>query len=138
MAQQLNILQVDNSIATNLYRKIMLLTVAAIKQIEVANTILAAKEKMKHQQFDFIILDSFMPDGSSICFLSWIKRNYPLLVVILFTNDSDSCFKKNAEQSGADYFLDKSTGFEMLIQIIKKHKPRNKNYSYAKVKHIIH
>lgn len=137
MKQQLNILQVDNSVAINLYRKIMLLSVPAIKKIEVANSILQAKRKIKNQAFDFMILDSFLPDGNGIDFSNWIKKKYPSLIIILFTNDSDQCFEKAAQQSGADYFLDKSTGFEILVQIIKNKNTSIKNPGYANSQHTI-
>ena len=126
MTRQLNILQVDNSVVISLYVKIMLLSVTTIKQIEVAGTIKKAKIKLKNKAFDIVIMEIFLPDGNGIELLNWIKQQHPSVIVIVFTNDSDSFFKKNAERSGADYFLDKSTGFEMLVQIIKKHKLGNK------------
>ena len=65
------------------------------------------------------ILDIDVPDGNGIELLEWIKKEYPAIIVIMFSNNADPFFRKAAENSGADYFLDKSMEFEGITQILK-------------------
>jgi len=136
MVNKLNILHVDDSAATTLYAKIILLTVPIINKAETAHTIKQAKTLLRRQKFDFVILETFFPDGNGIELLKWIKRNYPTIIVIVFTNDSDPYLRSEAKKSSAEHFLDKSTGFETIIHLLKKHNSSTINYSGTKIKNI--
>jgi two-component system response regulator YesN len=120
MTKKLNILHVDDSKAIILHIKKLLSKTPAIQKIETSGTVAEAKALLKIRKIDVAILDISLPDGNGIELLAWIKEHYPAIIVIMFTNNSDSFFRRYAQKSGADYFLDKSMEFEDLLKILKK------------------
>jgi len=62
-------------------------------------------------QFDFVLLD--LPVSEATALLTEIKQKYSSKVVI-FTNDIESEYRDLYMQSGADYFIDKSSEFSVL------------------------
>ena len=120
MSKKINILHVDDSNTIKLYIKILLMEVPVIKAIESADTIAQAKEMLAKNETDVVILDINLPDGSGLELLEWIRKNRPVLKVIMFSNNSDQFFRSAAQKAGADHFLDKSMEFEDLIKTLKK------------------
>lgn len=135
MENNLNILQVDGTTTIVLYTKVILLTVTTIQKIETVGTIEKAKTKLQSRKFDFVILGS-IPHENGIEFLKWIKKNYPTIIVILFSNDPNPKLRLDAEKARADYFLEKPMGFKSIIQILKKHNPAIPNYEGIEMQNI--
>lgn len=121
MAKKFNILHVDNSNAIILYIKIMLMEVPGIRSIESVRTVAKAEDALRTKPVDVAILDINLPDGNGIQLLEWVKKRYPSIMVIMFTNSSDRFFRERALSSGADYFLDKSMEFEDIIRILSEY-----------------
>lgn len=69
---------------------------------------------------DIVILDIHMPGGSGIDVLKIIKKEFPLITVIILTNYADSYYRSACSEAGADYFLDKSKEFEKVIEICEE------------------
>jgi DNA-binding NarL/FixJ family response regulator len=65
------------------------------------------------------ILDIQMPAGSGIEVLAHIKKESPLTTVIILTNYPLPLFRKRCLKAGADYFFDKSTEFEKVIEVLR-------------------
>lgn len=65
-----------------------------------------------------IILDLYMPKINGLDVLSFVKKNYPSIIVIILTNYPTDYFKLKCEKLGADYFYDKSNEFELIIQTL--------------------
>lgn len=65
------------------------------------------------------ILDIQMPAGSGIDVLAHIKKESPLTTVIILTNYPLPLFRKRCLKAGADYFFDKSTEFEKVIEVLR-------------------
>jgi DNA-binding NarL/FixJ family response regulator len=65
------------------------------------------------------ILDIQMPDRSGIEVLAHIKKESPQTTVIMLTNYPLQPFRKSCLQAGADYFFDKSTEFEKVIEVLR-------------------
>ncbi|MGH7455074.1 MAG: response regulator, partial [bacterium] len=73
-----------------------------------------------HQlQPEVAILDIQMPDGSGIDVLAHIKKESPQTTVIMLTNYPLPPFRKCCLEAGADYFFDKSTELEKVIEVLK-------------------
>jgi DNA-binding NarL/FixJ family response regulator len=64
---------------------------------------------------DIAILDINLKNSNGIELISQIKKMYPLLIVIMFTNYSNSAFRKSSIKRGADYFFDKTNEAEKLV-----------------------
>ena len=74
---------------------------------------------------DVVILDIRMPGGNGIGVLKKIKKNDSCPVVIMLTNYPYLQYRKKCTDLGADYFFDKSTEFERIIEVFNKliHEP---------------
>ncbi len=66
-----------------------------------------------------VILDIRMPQVNGIKVLKAIKKNNHHLKVIIFTNYPYPQYRKRCLDLGADFFFDKSTEFEKLIDTVK-------------------
>ena len=69
---------------------------------------------------DVAILDIRMPGGSGIDVLKYIKKDNPDIIVIMLTNYPYPQYRKKCVERGADYFFDKSTEFEKVIDVLKQ------------------
>ena len=65
------------------------------------------------------ILDIQMPDGCGLAVLTYIKKESPQTTVIMLTNYPLPLFRKRCLEAGADYFFDKSTEFEKVIEVLQ-------------------
>lgn len=65
-----------------------------------------------------IILDTQQTGKNSIDFLSELQNRQHQIKVIVFTNRTDSYYKYLCLKHGADVFLDKSSEFEQLPEIL--------------------
>lgn len=66
------------------------------------------------------VLDISMPGGSGIDVLETIKREQPALSVIMLTNFAQDQYRQKCLQLGADYFFDKTTEFERVLDVLRE------------------
>jgi DNA-binding NarL/FixJ family response regulator len=85
-------------------------------QAQNASEAIAAFQRLKPE---VAILDIQMPDGSGIEVLTHIKKESPRTTVIMLTNYPLPPFRKCCLKAGADYFFDKSTEFEKVIEVLR-------------------
>ncbi len=69
---------------------------------------------------DVAILDIRMPGGNGIEVLRNIKKNSSGPTIIILTNYPYPQYRKKCIEAGADYFFDKSTEFNKIIEVLKK------------------
>jgi DNA-binding NarL/FixJ family response regulator len=67
-----------------------------------------------------VVLDISMPGGSGMYVLETIKRERLSPVVIMLTNFAHEQYRKKCLQLGADYFFDKTTEFEKVIEVLRE------------------
>lgn len=67
---------------------------------------------------DAVILDIRMPGMSGIQVLREIKKEQPSPVVMMLTNYPFGQYRRLCAEAGADYFLNKSTEFEKINEIL--------------------
>ncbi len=79
-----------------------------------------ALEGIQELNPDVVILDIRMPVGNGISVLEKIKRTESPPVIIMLTNDPYPQYRKKCADLGADYFFDKSTEFEKVIEVFNK------------------
>jgi two-component system, OmpR family, response regulator len=77
-----------------------------------------AEEYLKGEQPSVIILDNKLPDGFGVDFISFIKKNYPAIKIIMISG-YDGSAKDVALENGADVFLEKPFTRDQLYQSIK-------------------
>ena len=69
---------------------------------------------------DVAILDINLGEGSGIGVLARVKRQLPELRGIMLTNYSSPQHVKASADAGAEYFLDKSSEFEKIVEILER------------------
>ena len=70
---------------------------------------------------DVVILDILMPDGSGIDILRNIKQQAEAApLVIILTNYPYPAYRQKYLQAGADFFLDKTTEFDQIPELLKR------------------
>lgn len=85
-------------------------------QAQNASEAIAAFQQLRPE---VAILDIQMPDGCGIDVLAHIKKESPQTTVIMLTNYPLPPFRKCCLAAGADYFFDKSTEFEKVIDVLR-------------------
>lgn len=83
-----------------------------------AATLNLAKERLEEQEYDLIILDWMLPDGSGVEFLAQIRKEFYNTAVLLLSSKSDIEDKVDALDAGADDYLPKPfSNIELLARI---------------------
>ena len=75
-------------------------------ELDHVNNLLAADEYLKKERPSVIILDNKLPDGFGVDFITYIKKNYPSIKIIMISG-FDASAKDVALENGADFFLEK-------------------------------
>jgi len=96
-----------------------------LKDIQVvgqARDVPGAIEFLRQLEPEVVILDIRMPGGSGIEVLRSIRAASPKPppFVIILTNYPYPQYRKECEEAGADFFLDKSTEFERIAEILEE------------------
>ncbi|HYK55240.1 MAG TPA: response regulator [Flavisolibacter sp.] len=87
-------------------------------ELEHVKTLSAAEEMLQNEQPSVVILDNKLPDGFGIDFISFIKKNYPSVKIIMISG-YDGAAKDVALENGADIFLEKPFTRDQLYQAVK-------------------
>ncbi len=97
----------------------MLSEIEGIEIVGQAQESLEAIESIQELNPHVVVLDIRMPQVNGIKVLEAIKKNNHHLKVIIFTNYPYPQYRKRCMDLGADFFFDKSTEFEKLIDTVK-------------------
>jgi DNA-binding NarL/FixJ family response regulator len=80
----------------------------------------SAEQAILNNSTDAIIMDVQLTDGNSFQLLKTIKNKKPNIKVLVLTNHSTESNRLHALRGGADDFLDKSTDFSLVPDILHK------------------
>lgn len=116
----LKIFIVDDAVSIRASLIKMLSNLDYIEIIAEADSIKTAKDFLTTLKPDLTLLDLNLPDGSGYDILNLIKKSSDPHTVIILTNYSAENYKIKALNEGADYFFDKSTEFEKVIEVISR------------------
>jgi two-component system, OmpR family, response regulator len=86
-------------------------------ELDHVKTLSAAEEYLQKGQPSVVILDNKLPDGFGIDFISFIKKNYPSVKIIMISG-YDASAGDVALENGADIFLEKPFTKDQLYQSI--------------------
>ena len=118
------VLIVDDSL---LLRERLCCRLGSIEGIEIAGKacdVPEGIETFRRVHPDVVVLDLLMPGGSGIDVLEAIKRERPATIVVILTNHPLPQLRKKSQQSGAEYFFDKTQEFgkvaDVLREVVKK------------------
>ena len=88
-------------------------------QLDHVKDLLAADEYLKSEQPDIVILDNKLPDGFGVDFITYLRKNYPSIRIIMISG-FDSSVRDVALHNGADFFLEKPFTKAQLTDSINK------------------
>jgi two-component system, OmpR family, response regulator len=77
-----------------------------------------ASEYLEKEKPALIILDNKLPDGFGVDFISYVKKSYPNIRIIMISG-FDASVKDVALVNGADIFLEKPFSKKELCESIK-------------------
>jgi DNA-binding response OmpR family regulator len=87
-------------------------------ELEHVKDLSSANEYLAKTQPSLVILDNKLPDGFGVDFISFLKKNYPSIKIIMITG-FDAAAKDVALENGADIFLEKPFTKQQLFESIK-------------------
>jgi DNA-binding NarL/FixJ family response regulator len=117
MSVGLNVLIVEDSILIRDRMNILLSELPCISTIENSGDGIEALNMVNEKNPDVVLLDINLPGKSGLSVLKEIKSQSKATVVML-TNYSDEYYRTLCSRLGADHFLDKSTEFEKIPNLI--------------------
>jgi DNA-binding NarL/FixJ family response regulator len=83
-----------------------------------ASNVMGAVHGIQETEPDALVVDIQLADGNGLRLLASTKSARPAIRSIVLTNSSSDAYRNAASAAGADYFLDKSTEFQQLPQIL--------------------
>ena len=69
---------------------------------------------------DIVILDVHLRNGQGIALLREMKRVRPAPQIIVLTNEAYPEIRTRCLAAGADYFFDKSTEYEQMVNVLSQ------------------
>ena len=87
-------------------------------ELDYVNNLLDADEYLSKNKPSMIILDNKLPDGFGVDFISYVKKKYPKIKIIMISGFSTA--RDVALENGADAFLDKPFSMENVNEAIDR------------------
>jgi DNA-binding response OmpR family regulator len=84
--------------------------------LDYVNSLLSAGEYLEKNTPALVILDNKLPDGFGVDFISYIRKKYPSIKIIMISGFLTA--RDVALENGADVFLDKPFSMEMVNEAI--------------------
>jgi two-component system, OmpR family, response regulator len=88
-------------------------------ELDHVKNLTAAEEYLQKEQPSVVLLDNKLPDGFGVDFITYLKKNYPAVKIIMISG-YDGAVKDVALESGADVYLEKPFTKDQLFQSIKE------------------
>ena len=86
--------------------------------LDYVNNLLDADEYLVKNKPSAIILDNKLPDGFGVDFITYVKKKYPEIKIIMISGFVTA--RDVAMQNGADYFLEKPFSLESVNEALDK------------------
>ena len=87
-------------------------------QLDYVQNLLDAEEYLQKERPSFVILDNKLPDGFGVDFISYIKKKYPAIKIIMISGFASA--RDVALQNGADMFFEKPFSLEEFNESVNK------------------
>jgi DNA-binding response OmpR family regulator len=86
--------------------------------MDYVNTLLSADEYLQKNKPALIILDNKLPDGYGVDFISYIRKKYPAIKIIMISGFGSA--RDVAMANGADLFIEKPFSMNEVNEAIDK------------------
>jgi len=87
-------------------------------ELDYVNNLLSADEYLQKEEPSVIILDNKLPDGFGVDFISYIKKKYSAIKIIMISGFASA--KDVALENGADMFFEKPFPLEEFYDAIDR------------------
>ena len=87
-------------------------------QVDYVNNLLSADEYLQKQEPSLILLDNMLPDGLGVDFISYIKKKYPSVKIIMISGFTSA--RDVALENGADMFFEKPFSMKEFDEAIDR------------------
>src|SRR4026208_1821479 len=87
-------------------------------ELNYVNNLLSADEYLQKEQPSIIILDNKLPDGFGVDFISYIKKKYPVIKIIMISGFASA--RDVALENGADVFFEKPFSLDEFCDAIDR------------------
>ena len=87
-------------------------------ELDYVNNLLDADEYLSKNKPSIIILDNKLPDGFGVDFISYVKKKYPKIKIIMISGFSTA--RDVAMENGAEAFLEKPFSMKNVNDAIDK------------------
>jgi DNA-binding response OmpR family regulator len=87
-------------------------------ELSYVNDLLSADEYLQTEQPSIVILDNKLPDGFGVDFISYIKKKYPSIRIIMISGLASA--RDVALENGADIFIEKPFSKDELYNSVDK------------------
>ena len=91
----------------------------SIEMVGQAENVSEAVTAIRKLKPDVVILDIRMPGGCGIDVLNTIEKDGCTPIIIMLTNYPYPQYRKKCFDAGADFFFDKSSEFEKVIDVLQ-------------------
>ena len=85
-------------------------------ELDYVNNLLDADEYLAKNKPSVIILDNKLPDGFGVDFITYVKKKYPEIKIIMISGFITA--RDVAMENGADYFLEKPFSLESVNEAL--------------------
>lgn len=93
--------------------------VLGMTDIGTAGTLEQTLARVREGQPVLTILDLHLPDGNARQSIAELKQLAPAMCIAILTNDASEYNRARCLQAGADWFFDKSTEFEKVLELVR-------------------
>jgi DNA-binding NarL/FixJ family response regulator len=118
-SKKIDVLIVDDSITILTRMKEMLSEIECVSNVSTTTDSKNVIESFATNEPTLLLLDINMPHKNGIEILKAVKELYPKVKVMMVTNQPVEYYKPICLDLGAEYFIDKSTEFELIPVIIE-------------------
>jgi two-component system OmpR family response regulator len=87
-------------------------------QLDYVDTLLSADEYLQKQEPSLILLDNKLPDGFGVDFISYIRKKYPSIKIIMISGLGSA--RDVALENGADMFFEKPFSLDEFEKAINQ------------------
>ena len=114
------LLVVDDSTLIRDSLRGLLGTIAGITSVAEADSLAHALQSAWHDPPTLVILDLRLPDGLATQIIGPLKSISCGLHIAVFTIHADDKYRAHCLALGADWFFDKATEFEQLLDVVRQ------------------
>jgi DNA-binding NarL/FixJ family response regulator len=118
MVKRVRVLVIDDSAIVRARLVSMIREVHGVVAVDEARDPREALDRAQASLPNIVVLDIHMPGGSGMAILPRLKALASTPIVAVLTNDSDDAHRRECLLIGADFFFDKATEFERVLEII--------------------